>query len=440
MIREAVAAVFVHAKELFVIKRQSYLRAFPGYWAFPGGKVDREESWPVQLPEAFAAFPLKLIRALMREMREELDVDLVQLAEQETIKKVAHLGTALTPDFNPHRFRTHFFKIELTQKLPLQAHADEAEISGWFTPRSLISRFDQGELLVVPPMLTAFRRLAEDPAREIVEDLDFTYDAQTEVPCIECLKDVYQLAVRSHTAPPAKRTNAFVMDGLLIDPAPESEVEKQRLLKSLKPFQLRGIFLTHAHSDHWERADDIAAELKLPFWMSESCRKRLPNTFKNYEVTLVKQDDVVGKWLGEELVVHEVPGHDNSQLALAPRSLKWFLVGDLIQGIGSVVIKAPEGHMATYFETLKKILFLNPAIILPSHGAATGSTHLLKKVLKHRIQREKQIFELVQKKWSAEKICASLYFDASQEIRPFALANVKSHLQKLQEEGRLLIK
>ena len=42
--REAVAAIFVHEEDIFVIRRQEYLRAFPGYYAFPGGKVDPEDA------------------------------------------------------------------------------------------------------------------------------------------------------------------------------------------------------------------------------------------------------------------------------------------------------------------------------------------------------------------------------------------------------------
>ncbi len=41
--REAVTVIFVHDDDIFIIKRQNYLRAFPGYYAFPGGKIDRED-------------------------------------------------------------------------------------------------------------------------------------------------------------------------------------------------------------------------------------------------------------------------------------------------------------------------------------------------------------------------------------------------------------
>ena len=54
---EAVSAILICEDRVFVIQRQFHLRAFPGYFAFPGGKIDDEDasgeiidSWPA-VPE-----------------------------------------------------------------------------------------------------------------------------------------------------------------------------------------------------------------------------------------------------------------------------------------------------------------------------------------------------------------------------------------------------
>ena len=41
--REAVSGIFIFGNEVFITHRQNYLRAFPGYHAFPGGKVENDE-------------------------------------------------------------------------------------------------------------------------------------------------------------------------------------------------------------------------------------------------------------------------------------------------------------------------------------------------------------------------------------------------------------
>ena len=42
-IRDAISVIFTFEDQIFVIKRQNHLRSFPGYLAFIGGKVDKED-------------------------------------------------------------------------------------------------------------------------------------------------------------------------------------------------------------------------------------------------------------------------------------------------------------------------------------------------------------------------------------------------------------
>jgi endoribonuclease LACTB2 len=170
----------------------------------------------------------------------------------------------------------------------------------------------------------------------------------------------------SHTLPPATRTNCFLIgEDLLIDPSPRDEQEYQRLLKSLAPYQVQTIMLTHHHGDHYEQSADLARMLGAKMVMSQDTYERInkaegQNYFERIEIELLKQGDKIGSWQEEALDVYELPGHDQGQLGVAPRGLDWFLVGDLVQSIGTVVIKAPEGDMDAYLESLKMVIDLNP--------------------------------------------------------------------------------
>ena len=135
--------------------------------------------------------------------------------------------------------------------------------------------------------------------------------------------------------------------------------------------------------------------------------------------------------------VHAVPGHDAGQLALAPESLRWFIVGDLIQSDGTVVVSAPEGDMATYFQTLEKIIELDPTVIMPSHGSPMRGTFRLSATLQHRREREKMIEELHANGKSEDQILDIIYQGIDQHLRPFARQNIESHMVKLRQEGRL---
>ena len=40
---EAVSSVFFFQDQIFVVVRQNHLEVFPGYHAFPGGKIDSQD-------------------------------------------------------------------------------------------------------------------------------------------------------------------------------------------------------------------------------------------------------------------------------------------------------------------------------------------------------------------------------------------------------------
>ena len=46
---ESVTVIFMHEQQVFAVQRQPYLLAFPGYHAFPGGKIDPDESLGVDV-------------------------------------------------------------------------------------------------------------------------------------------------------------------------------------------------------------------------------------------------------------------------------------------------------------------------------------------------------------------------------------------------------
>src|SRR3546814_2223774 len=103
-----------------MVQRQPFLSAFPGYHAFPGGKIDAADSEGIALPAFCGGFEPRLLRSLLREIIEELSVDL----SQEPDVRIRPLGIALTPQKLPVRFKTHFFAIELSRS---EEHTSELQ-------------------------------------------------------------------------------------------------------------------------------------------------------------------------------------------------------------------------------------------------------------------------------------------------------------------------
>ncbi len=443
-ILDAVSVVLTCGAEVFVIERQYFLKSFPGYWAFPGGKVEADDRGDLSHP-LLSGLPPRLWGALVRELQEELGIDVAALLARGEVSSVHGLGVAVTPDFNPYRFATYFFRIHLAAKPTFIIDRNEARSALWVDPKLHMQRVDRGEILAVPPVVKVFRALAENIGLEEIADLNFQYDPQTQVPMIESLAGVRQFMPRSHTLPPASRTNCFhVGDSgapqILIDPSPCDRTELELLFASLRDFSIDAVMLTHHHGDHHEHAPDLARHYNVPILMSEDSHQRLlridPDYFSGIEVRHLTEGDVVSQWQGSPLRVVAVPGHDEGQLALMPDNRGWFLAGDLFQGIGTVVVGDEEGDMAKYMATLEKVIALSPAVIFPSHGIGLGSTFILQKTLEHRREREGQILRLHRGGKSEDEILRTLYSDIPAGLLPYARKNIRSHLVKILKEMR----
>lgn len=442
---EAVTAVLICDREIYLTHRQPHLTAFPGFMAFPGGKVDQGEAEHLHGHSLLAAHLPRHVHALARELREELAYDLDAALAAGEVLAFDKLGAALSPPFLQLRFDTGFFAIRLRSKPAFTIEIGELSGGLWKTAADWIADFERGDLLLAPPTLDVLQELAEHPDATVVSRLR-DYNEVDGIPEIEPLRGVLQMPVRSNTLPPADRTNCFQIGDagspkLLIDPSPANRGEFDKLCRHLAGRGISEVFLTHHHADHREYANELARHLGVPIAMSADTRERIgrqqPRFFDGLTVKTYADGDVATLWLGHPLRVIAVPGHDEGQLALMPDNRAFCIVGDLIQGVGTVVISPPEGDMAKYFATLEKVIALGPKVIWPSHGTALGGTYYLELTLKHRRAREAQVKALFEAGHSVEQMLAEMYVGTDPRLMPLARINIEGHLAKLRAEGAL---
>jgi ribonuclease/clavin/mitogillin len=439
--RESVSAVFVTNELVYFIKRQNYLSIFPGYYATPGGKVDKTDSSnPLSHPIWPKNVQPQILRALIREIKEELNFNLEEAINSGVVLSIDDIGIAITPEFNPYRFKNYYFKITLSHPIDFAIDINEAEFGKWHAPTELLHRYETGEVLAVPPAIVLLKTFAQNLAHNTPIHLSLPHDPELEVAMIESLYGVRQFFPLSNTFPPANRTNAFIIGDeghpkLLIDPSPKDENELSKFIRSIDKVGFDSIFLTHHHPDHYEFARDLAIKYQVGVELSQDTYRRIGEAyFKDISVTFRKEGDIVTKSLGSDVVVYEVPGHDEGQLALAPKSLNWFLAGDLIQTIGTVAILAPEGNMKKYFQSLNKVIALNPKNIIPSHGIIVGGIHKIEETLKHRQMREEQVISLLKEGKNLDEIVASIYVGLEAGLIPYAKRTIEAHLEKIKED------
>lgn len=440
--REAVSAIFLKDEKVFTITRQNYLRSFPGYLSFPGGKVDAED----KTIKSNSINKSEKIRkdhwnALVREIIEELGFDIE--AHGDYISDIYELGVAITPSFNPYRFKSHYFVVKLSKDVEFNIDSGEVASSRWASPSEILSSYKKAEALVVPPMIMILEALSKNINHKELLDLSLPFDHDGQVPMIESIYGLKHFLPLSNTFPPANRTNSFLVGDkgkeVLIDPSPRDKIECQKFISTLNRFSINKIFITHHHEDHHEYLRSFEQEYNVPVGMSIKTYELLEKKHgKEYlagmSIELYQDGDILTQSLGEDILVYEVPGHDAGQLAIAPRNLNWFLVGDLIQTIGTVVVGGADADMKDYFTSLQKVIDLNPLYCVPSHGIAIGGTYKIQKTLKHRMQREKDIIKLLEKGHELDSIVSLLYSDLSENLIPYARATVEAHIIKINKE------
>lgn len=445
-----------NSERVLMVKRKGERKFLPGYDAFLWGKVNPDDLKAARGFEKCLELPSKGIKkeemhfvaALARHMKESLGLDLEEAFRRGEVQGIRYVGSALTPDYDIHRFFTHIYIIDCVPGWESQIAINPEVLAGyrWLAPGLFLQHYLEGGMLLEPVMLDLLKRLAKgDGLESEPHNFSAIYPIASEVPCIEPLTGVFQLMPLSCTFPPINRTNCLVFGDkghpkVIIDPSPISPGEYKKLVHTLKSknLDISLIMITHHHLDHHQGAPMLAREYRIPMAMSQYTRDRMSKPdLEGIEVKIVKEGDRLTYWLGKEVKVYEIPGHDEGQLAIAPITMEWFLAGDLIQGAGTVVVGGKDGDMAKYFESLHRIIELEPRVVFPSHGMGMGTTFFVRQTLEHRKLREKQVLSLYKKGKTPEQMVKMIYPAMNRYLQRLALENVHSHLRKLRDEGEL---
>jgi glyoxylase-like metal-dependent hydrolase (beta-lactamase superfamily II) len=201
---------------------------------------------------------------------------------------------------------------------------------------------------------------------------------------------------------------------------------------------LTTIVVTHAHPDHASGAGPIA--MRWP--AARFCKMPWPERDGAYQVDWRALRDGEHVPAGDAIldVIH-TPGHAPDHVALwEPRSRTVFS-GDLVTDPGTVVIPASHGgNLSAYLASLKRILALHPARLLPAHGPAVDNPQaVIERYLRHRQAREAQILASVRAGHSTlESIVDNVYDQLAVALKGAARESVLAHLIKLHEDDQVV--
>ncbi len=243
--------------------------------------------------------------------------------------------------------------------------------------------------------------------------------------------------VLTPTLPPATHTNAVVLGHravTVIDPASPWEDEQQRLADALSEVEVQAILLTHHHPDHVGGVEDLRRRTGAPVLAHPATAERVPFAVDQ----LLLDGDVYETDAGAWRVLH-TPGHAAGHLCLEREGV--VVAGDMVAGVGTIVLDPPEGDLGLYLASLERLRALNPRVLFPAHGPAlTEAVATLDTYIAHRHARTAQVrAALAQREPAAPSDLVTLiYPDLHPFMRPVAARQVLCHLRWLCVQGEAL--
>lgn len=461
----------------YLVHRAEALAFLGGFWAFPGGKIDRFER------DASSALVEAARLAAVRELFEEVDVlvppldRIVAADERQALREAlwrgdvttwrtldAHVLEAganleevcwrTTPPFAPVRYQTAFFRLVLPPGQEPEVDGHELIDGRFDRAEDVLSAWNRGERPVVPPTLAILELIAahgEPRWTEAARELSHSIEKGVLAP-IRWTPGVFVAPLATETIPPATTTNCHLVGEAtfyVVDPASAEPAEIDALARCVEERlangqRCEGILVTHHHPDHVGGVRAIAERFQLPVLAHPETLERIDtgtapvHALSDLDVLdLGEAPDGTRPW---SLTAFHTPGHDRGHLCFLESRYRALIAGDLCSTISTIVIDPPEGHLATYLASLERMRDVGIGSLLPAHGpVARDGMALLGRYLDHRAQRESKLLDaLRQGARTPEAFLPEVYADTDPRLFALAARSLEAGLRKLEEEGRAI--
>ncbi len=220
---------------------------------------------------------------------------------------------------------------------------------------------------------------------------------------------------------------------IVVDPGPDMPEHRAAVEAAARARDatVAAVVFTHHHVDHAEAAG----------WASEwgvSAYAFSPRLIADGGAALA--DGAVVARGGVSLTALHTPGHSSDHVCLRIDETGAVLTGDHVLGRGTTVVAWPDGDMAAYMASLRRLASVPATVLYPGHGpplddpAGAVATYLA-----HREERERQVLAALRAgDTTPAAVVERVYADVDTALHPAAERSVRAHLDKLVDEERVV--
>lgn len=259
------------------------------------------------------------------------------------------------------------------------------------------------------------------------------------------LSGVQIVPTRTPTLPPATHTNTWIVgqDRLTVIDPPSPWPEEQRLLhEAIEDRLMLGetverILLTHHHHDHVSgvRALKHALGGEVPVLAHRQTAELLHGIVA--VDGWIDDQQVLGAG-GRSLKALHTPGHAPGHLVFLDLEQRWMIAGDMVAGIGTILLHPDEGDLGEYLHSLERMKSESPSALLPSHGPTLHDPRsLLSMYVAHRHLRSDQARDALRTHGALTptELVPFVYGELDPRFTGFAALQLRTHLRWMKEHG-----
>jgi glyoxylase-like metal-dependent hydrolase (beta-lactamase superfamily II) len=242
----------------------------------------------------------------------------------------------------------------------------------------------------------------------------------------------------------------------VIDPGPDLDSHRDALATALDGERVTAICVTHCHNDHsplaaWLRSETGAPTIafgphppadphdddELAEEIAEGVKVEEAVDFAFEPDVRVVDGDVAARGPGWTVTAVHTPGHTSNHTCFAFAEERVLFPGDHVMGWSTTVVSPPDGDMAAYVDSLRKVAGRADHTYWPTHGPCIAEPRrYVESLVAHRLERERQIVDTLGAGVAEiNEIVAGLYADVTVELHKAAGRTVLAHLGKLVNDG-----